>query len=587
MTPDSKPSGLPRTFVDDSTECAICFDAFAEDPRRPRITLRCGHTWHLDCIARQIEVGSMTAHNDDQRLLFHACQCGKCGAVFGEDDHPDLPRDALRSTDKLRRRVDALIDEHGLREGGAAGPAEARYKEARRRYAFYLCGHCQNPYFGGTVACADGAPTAARDEGGGGARRPRETRLCPACAPQAQVVCRNPSEHGRFLAWKCRYCCRPSTTVCYGNVHFCEGCHAKNSTSGGAVAVPCPGSGRCKHPKPPPRPLEEDAGDDDNGDWFHSNGPSPDCEQVYSCALCESLGGEANAAGDPLAIEAGSRNFLANSSGQDGLRGWKQLNPHMSWKVEGPGERERQAIPPLLQTPCHDTTAHGRPAVTTNFVSSFGNCAMAQTVDLTKVLRIGRSHRNRGGRDGIPQTIRVEVSARYTGRTDCPSVFALQAILSDGTSPNPREPRATRPRRDAPPPPQRLSSGTLQAPPGVYWERAALEFVIDTAAQRYHRPTVTVIVMGKDQRFWQGNFGSKVADVTVRVVGATPAELEALSVTRNTPGVGGGTNNDEVVANHREIDATRQEDNKSVPSLVMVVLLGVWLSWWWHNSDGS
>ena len=30
---------------------------------------------------------------------------------------------------------------------------------------------------------------------------------------------------------------------------------------------------------------------------------------------------------------------------------------------------------------------------------------------------------------------------------------------------------------------------------------------------------ITVIVKGKDVRFWQGNFGSKVADISVRILG--------------------------------------------------------------------
>jgi len=75
---------------------------------------------------------------------------------------------------------------------------------------------------------------------------------------------------------------------------------------------------------------------------------------------------------------------------------------------------------------------------------------------------------------------------------------------------------------------QRLSSGTLEAPPGVYWERTSLEFQLDPT--EWTAPTITVIVLGKDRRFWRGTFGSKVADITLRVVGATAEELDALLV---------------------------------------------------------
>ena len=76
--------------------------------RRPIITLRCGHKYHLDCVIQQIEIGSMTAKNDDQRLLFTGCQCAKCGQIFGEDDHPDLPKKLIRSVDEITETLLSL-----------------------------------------------------------------------------------------------------------------------------------------------------------------------------------------------------------------------------------------------------------------------------------------------------------------------------------------------------------------------------------------------------------------------------------------------------------------------------------------------
>jgi len=568
----------PPSFVDDSTECAICFDPL-EGSSKPVITLKCGHKWHLECIVRQIRIGSMTASNNDKRLLFNGCQCGKCGSIFGEDDHPDLPKDLIRSTDKLRSKVNALIDDHNLLEGllpkvnkvcskptGKGNSQqqqeqerEALYREARRKYAFYLCSHCKDHYFGGTIECADGFRSSLNES-----EAAPETRLCPACAPQSQTICQNPSEHGRYLTWKCRYCCRPSTHVCYGNVHFCDSCHDKHSSGETLEACLCPGEG-CPYPKPNPS---------DHSNYrrgFHTNGPTQDCEQVYSCVLCDSLGrGTGTSAGyqDPLAIEVGSRNFLRNPSGEDGLQGWKQLNRRMSWQVEQ-GDRENQIIPPLLQTPVLGRTnsdgTNLRPSISTNFVSSFFDCAMAQTVDLREVLWL-ESERN-----NLPSEVRIEASARYTGRTDCPSVFALQAILSEGELAwmNNQQQRVAK------------SSGTLEAPPGVYWERTSLEFTLDTSGRQWKHPMVTVIVMGKDKRFWQGNFGSKVADITLRVVGGTPEELRAV-VKDPTD----ATSEDQLIANNN--DPTRAEDSTtSMPTKkisasllgAIVVVFGVLVSW--------
>jgi len=485
------------SFVDESTECAICYESLEAGKV---ITLRCGHKWHLDCIIQQIKCGSMTASNDDKRLLFNGCQCGKCASIFGEEDHPDLPKDLLRSTDKLRSKVNKLIAEHNLLEEIQSDSEKktmsktALHKEAMRKYAFYLCSHCKDPYFGGTIECAD--EMRQQDT------TTPETRLCPACAPQSQTICQNPSEHGRYLIWKCRYCCKPSTHVCYGNVHFCNDCHKRHSLTRKQIkAIPCPGNSCC-HPKPTE---------------FHSNGPSPDCEQVYSCALCESIGNSDGGMHDPHAIAAGSRNFIVNPNGEEGLNGWERVSRARVWSVER--HSEQRDIPPLVQTPVMGF--QDRPPITTNFVSNFQDCVMQQIVDLKAVLRLGTPNQN------IPRTVRIEVSARYTGRTDCPSVFALQAALYEG-QPGPsssQRPRIT--------PPQRKFTGALDAPPGVYWERASHEFELDTTGNTWRRPMISVVVMGKDKRFWAGNFGSKVADITVRVVGLNAEEMEALVKPRN------------------------------------------------------
>ena len=142
------------SFRDDSTECAICLGNFKESPEKDVITFRCGHKYHLDCVIEQIKSGSMTAKNDDQRLLFNSCQCAKCGGILGEDDHPDLPKNLIRSTDKLRLKVNALIDEHNLltavkEENYEKGKVdkqvslETLYRKATHKNAFHLCSYCK------------------------------------------------------------------------------------------------------------------------------------------------------------------------------------------------------------------------------------------------------------------------------------------------------------------------------------------------------------------------------------------------------------------------------------------------------------
>jgi hypothetical protein len=468
----------PRTFQDASTDCAICLEPFVTttDEHHHHVsqnhvtTLGCGHKWHLDCLVQQLQTAQPSS---TKRLLFTGCQCAKCGVIC---DHPDL-RDLTRTTDALRQKVDELVKEQvALDAPGVWKQAEkeaesnpesqkAVLEDARRKYAFYLCTHCREPYFGGTVECAD-------------QEEREEERLCVACAPQSQISCRNPLEHRGHLLWKCRYCCQPSTHLCYGSVHFCNDCHDRNSQRVRQLqlqrhrqrqrqsshqppslqAIPCRGA-NCSFPKP-------------DNQTHHSNGSDSNCEQVYVCAWCQSASDHP----EPTE-ESGSHNLLSNPSGQNGVQGWRQLNPRMSWVVE-------QSELPV------------NAATTTNFVSSYQPCIMCQTLDLSRILN-----------NPSTATARMEVSARYMGRTDSPSFFRLEVILMDE---NQR-------------PLQRLATPKLEAPPD-YWERASLMLEgVALPEARY----LNVTIVGKDGNFWQGTFGSKVAECSLRVLG-TPPELAQL-----------------------------------------------------------
>ena len=439
-----------NAFKDSSTECAICLASLDDDHT---IELTCGHKWHFQCLSDQLKHAKP---NHSRRLLFSGCRCAKCGVFC---DHESL-RHLTKRIDYLREKVDVLIGEQ-LQIDAPQTWKEARdtthlMDEGRRNYAFYLCNSCESPYFGGTVECAD------QVEGD----LPSEDRLCPTCAPQSQTLCRHALEHRGFHVWKCRYCCNPSNYVCYGTVHFCQSCHDRNServrnqrrgTTGPPPleAVPCPGD-RCMYPKP-------------RGQDHHLNGLSPACEQVYHCAVCLSTPSR-----DAFHVEPGSRNFIANPSGGQGLLGWQHFSRSTSaWAVE------------TSEIPVNDTA-------TTNFVSNFHWCVMEQSVPLHRLVNDTSS-------------VRIEVSAKFMGRTDCPSVFRLEAIVVDAQR------RVLR----------RVSTPQLEAP-ADFWERTSL--VLEPTPEAHE---IFMLIYGKDTRFWQGNFGSKVAECSVRVL-CSEEELERV-----------------------------------------------------------
>jgi hypothetical protein len=555
-------------FQDTSTDCAICLEPLYDDdsntaddssnvvagemaglsagesPKRKVITLRCGHKWHYDCLVQQLQTAQPSS---TKRLLFTGCQCAKCSQIC---DHPEL-ENLTRTTDRLRVKVDELIEEQlktdipeiwkqivtptvdstditNNNNNNINLRKASLLDDARRKYAFYLCGHCGEPYFGGTVDCAD---QQFADDDGENQEQQQKQRLCVACAPQSQMVCRNPLEHGRYLIWKCRYCCQPATHVCYGNVHFCNSCHQRNSDrvreAQGSTRpprlepIPCL---RLSCPFPKVHAADESIaaleGSRNRLNHQHLNGPTLQCEQVYSCTFCASNDDRAlhqHEAG----LSPGSFNLLKNPSGQDGLQGWSQLraeNPRrglgyqtMSWQVE------------TSDLPVNGTT-------TTNFVSSCLPCIMYQSLNLQQVLKpsVGPDDDHVGSQRTTHQPIRFEISARYMGRTDCPSVFRLEATLVEEYGSILLGHSSQQQRRTL----QQVTTPTLEAPPD-FWEYTSLD--IEISSDEWLRLNSTpntyiqlyVTVYGKDTRFWAGNFGSKVADISVRVLG-TPDDVAAI-----------------------------------------------------------
>ena len=490
MANDHERNSSQTAFVDESTECAICLDPFDGDEAggsqsRRTIVLKCGHKWHLSCLTDQLQTAQPVP---GQRILFSGCQCAKCGTIC---EHVELEH-LTRTTDVLREQVDALIKEQLELEAPVLlknaqsqqpdptkiNPITKLLQEGRRKFAFYSCSYCKEPFFGGTIECADvlEPPTASSSS--------TEHRLCVACTPHSQTLCQNPPEHARYLIWKCRFCCQPATHVCYGNTHFCDDCHDRNSRRykdhppssrpPHISPIPCPGPGSCPYPLPSDGPSNH-----------HQNGPTIASEQVYGCAWCQSRTSDHDRR---LSHQRrpGSHNLLQNPSGADQLQGWVQLNPRMSWKVEP------------LHAPL-DTFLSTSNA-TTNYVSSYFPCIMQQTIDLEQIL----SSRSAQTADAPDQDLTFEVSALYMGRTDCPSVFRLHCtIIEAAAQPQDRVILAQK------------STAVLEAPPD-YWEKVELELPpVPASRARY----VVVTVCGQDQRFWQGDFGSKVCDIQVRLLG--------------------------------------------------------------------
>jgi hypothetical protein len=92
------------------------------------------------------------------------------------------------------------------RQANSSASPATLVDEARRKYAFYPCNFCKEPFVEGTIECAD-----EEEEG----KVAPQDRMCVSCAPQPQTYCENPAQHRGHLVWKCRYCCQVANYVCY------------------------------------------------------------------------------------------------------------------------------------------------------------------------------------------------------------------------------------------------------------------------------------------------------------------------------------------------------------------------------------
>ncbi|CAN8074529.1 unnamed protein product [Agarophyton chilense] len=121
---------------------------------------------------------------------------------------------------------------------------------------------------------------------------------------------------------------------------------------------------------------------------------------------------------------------------------------------------------------------------------------MVQVVDLRQFVR-------------DPSQVIVQFSARFMARTDCPSEFRLEAAMYSEQAQELNY----------------MSTGEPLEAPADYWDEARLlSNPVENAC------FALLAISGKDRRFWNGLYGSKVAECCVRVVvdGSTVDEGEML-----------------------------------------------------------
>lgn len=219
---------------DKETLCAICQ---AEDfGSSPIVVLSCNHYVHFLCLKKRLD-----NRFNGPRITFSHCLCPVCNKFY-ECSNGTINK-LLKENKSLYDSVCQLalkrLEMEKLdRDPRLIDPSGAYYGQklefALNIFSFYLCYKCKKPYFAGLKACGDGL-----EEENGGNLAPFNPKdcICGSCSNLAGVGgVTNCKEHGKeFIEYKCRFCCRIASYLCWGNTHFCEQCH-KRQMSGDYVA---------------------------------------------------------------------------------------------------------------------------------------------------------------------------------------------------------------------------------------------------------------------------------------------------------------------------------------------------------------
>lgn len=201
----------PEGHTNGEDYCNICW---VEDlASQPSVDIGCGHIFHFKCITERISKGFPTPY-----ISFSHIECPLCHKRIS---HPrvslgDMPalELAMKRQGVQRLALEGLLDDPALKEGGEFHGRNEDF--AIHKMAFYKCDRCNRPFYGGLKVCDPGAGNAEVQE------VDRADKVCTSCAD----VNHNCDKHGtEYLAFKCRFCCSPSTFFCGGKAHFCTPCH--------------------------------------------------------------------------------------------------------------------------------------------------------------------------------------------------------------------------------------------------------------------------------------------------------------------------------------------------------------------------
>mmetsp|Transcript_23513 Transcript_23513/g.41672 ORF Transcript_23513/g.41672 Transcript_23513/m.41672 type:complete len:608 (-) Transcript_23513:48-1871(-) len=203
--------------------CAICYTEGLGSA--PSVWLTCGHILHYHCLTQ-----ALSKRWVGPRITFKFAKCPSCNEWIDAPHNPVVTmqmRVILELYQDIREKALKRLDFEGMsNDVRLKDPNDRNYFNQPERYAFdslsyYECFKCKRPYFGGKKNCEDNRDRADYNP---------EELVCPGCAAVGVEGTNCPTHGTDYIEFKCKFCCSIAAWFCWGNTHFCEGCHTKQNS---------------------------------------------------------------------------------------------------------------------------------------------------------------------------------------------------------------------------------------------------------------------------------------------------------------------------------------------------------------------
>jgi len=221
--------------------CNICYIEGFECA--PTVKLQCRHFFHYHCLKQKIEKKWPGA-----RMTFGFLNCPLCKVEISHPVLDVLIKPLVRLKQVVQQKAVERLKAEGLENDKRLLDKKDKYFKnpalyAMDRFAYYPCAKCKKPYFGGMRQCEE---AGQQDE----EKFNPDDLVCGSCVSGKNVLsCKIHQKD--YIEFKCKFFCSVATWFCWGNTHFCDGCHKKQEKGDYLNRKPrsalpkCPGPSKC------------------------------------------------------------------------------------------------------------------------------------------------------------------------------------------------------------------------------------------------------------------------------------------------------------------------------------------------------